>query len=372
MFFFHEGLPRSGKSYEAVVKHIIPAIAKGRPVDAYIEGLNHEKIAECAGVTVERCRELLVQLTREDMAEIWTKTRDNALVALDEMQNFWPTGRDKLPPPMIQFITEHGHRGQDILGMGQDIRDIHAMWRRRCAQKFVFVKLDGLGRQSNYSIRVFRAIGPDKWELVTQNFGKYEERFFGTYASHTTADIQTANYVDSRTVIWNNWQFKWLLPMFGLLLIGSGWALYEWLWGGKLIEAKEVEVAWKPPAPAGQAVRIAAAVPAQAEKPPPVQASPPPPRDYVQTVAEKWRPRLSAFLEMGERRQVVIEFFDESMRARERLDYAQLRSFGYEVEHADGVVWLKREQVQIIATAWPMESQGRLSAQSNREVAGLP
>lgn len=371
MFFFHEGLPRSGKSYEAVVKHIIPAIAKGRPVDAYIEGLNHDKIAELAGVTPERCRELLVQLTREDMPVVWTKTRDNALVCLDEMQNFWPNGRDKLKPEMIQFITEHGHRGQDILGMGQDMRDIHAMWRRRCAQKFVFVKLDGLGRQGNYSIRVHRAIGPDKWELVTQNFGKYEERFFGSYASHTAEDIQTGNYVDARTVIWNNWQFKWLLPVFGVLVLASGWALYRWIWGGELIATQEVHVAWKPPAAAAPVARLPPAVPAkvEADKPPP---PPPPPRDYVQVVADKWRPRLSAYLEAGERRQVVVEFFDEAMRARERLDYAQLRSFGYEVNHLDGIVWLKRDEVEIIATAWPMESQGRVSAQTNREVAGLP
>lgn len=51
MLIFHEGLPRSGKSYEAMVRHIIPALQKGRHVWAYIEGLNHARIAGATGPT---------------------------------------------------------------------------------------------------------------------------------------------------------------------------------------------------------------------------------------------------------------------------------------------------------------------------------
>ncbi|MGL6388160.1 zonular occludens toxin domain-containing protein [Aeromonas hydrophila] len=37
MLIFHEGLPGSGKSYEALVSHIIPRLKDGRTVDAYID-----------------------------------------------------------------------------------------------------------------------------------------------------------------------------------------------------------------------------------------------------------------------------------------------------------------------------------------------
>ena len=50
MIIFHEGLPRSGKSYEAMVKHVLEALKQGRKVFAYVEGLNHEKIAEVIGL----------------------------------------------------------------------------------------------------------------------------------------------------------------------------------------------------------------------------------------------------------------------------------------------------------------------------------
>lgn len=45
MIIFHEGLPGSGKSYEALVKHIIPSLEKGRKVYARLNGFNYEKVS---------------------------------------------------------------------------------------------------------------------------------------------------------------------------------------------------------------------------------------------------------------------------------------------------------------------------------------
>ncbi|MFT7724596.1 MAG: zonular occludens toxin domain-containing protein [Roseateles sp.] len=90
MIIFHEGLPGSGKSYEAMAVRIIPAIKAGREVVAYVEGIDHKKIAEIAGVSEERCRELLHVLTRDQMKSNWVELcRDNALHVFDEAQNFW-------------------------------------------------------------------------------------------------------------------------------------------------------------------------------------------------------------------------------------------------------------------------------------------
>ncbi len=111
MLIFHEGLPGSGKSYEALISHIIPRLKDGRTVDAYVEGLNFEKIAELCEITIEECQERLKQITREEVLNIHNHVRDKSLVIIDEAQNFWPNGRGKLAQPIIQFITEHRHRG---------------------------------------------------------------------------------------------------------------------------------------------------------------------------------------------------------------------------------------------------------------------
>ena len=190
MIIFHEGLPRSGKSYEAVRYRIIAALEKGREVVAYIEGLNFEKIAPLAKISVERCRELLHPLTREDMAEVLKHVRDNALHVFDEAQNFWGN-RDKLSKEMTQFVTEHGHRGMDIVLMGQDRRDVNALWRRRIEIVQAFVKLSGLGSDKSYSVTTWKHQGGEVYIKVGTQVHRYDPKFFGTYASHTGEDIQT-------------------------------------------------------------------------------------------------------------------------------------------------------------------------------------
>jgi hypothetical protein len=50
---FHEGLPGSGKSYEACVMHILPAWIESRAVLANINSINYKKFSDLIGI---RCR----------------------------------------------------------------------------------------------------------------------------------------------------------------------------------------------------------------------------------------------------------------------------------------------------------------------------
>lgn len=51
MIIFHEGMPRSGKSYASIKDHIVPSLAKGRKVYARLDGINFRQIGELAGLT---------------------------------------------------------------------------------------------------------------------------------------------------------------------------------------------------------------------------------------------------------------------------------------------------------------------------------
>ncbi|MFM9928354.1 zonular occludens toxin domain-containing protein [Variovorax sp. H27-G14] len=174
---FYEGLPRAGKSYEAMATLIIPWLQKGREVVAYVEGLETEecqtRIAEVAGITLERVRELLFPLTREDMRPreekkngkvvqvdgAWIeKVRDNALHVFDETQTWWPN-KLRATEALTQFVSEHGHRGMTVLLMGQSLLDLVALWRRRVDQKFTFLKLTALGSDKRYRVTVFKGQG---------------------------------------------------------------------------------------------------------------------------------------------------------------------------------------------------------------------
>ena len=230
MLIFHEGLPGSGKSYEALVSHIIPRIRDGRTVDAYIEGLNFEKIAELCEITLEECQERLKQITRDQVANIYAHVRDKSLVIIDEAQNFWPSGRQKLADPIIQFVTEHRHRGLDVVLMGQNLNDVHSLWRNRIDKKFVFKKLDALGQSKRYAWASY--MGSLKgdgqrsridFEKLTGGIKVYDPKYFGSYASTTSDDTEMGSYEDDRTNILKTAKFKYGMPLALVVAIGSIW-----------------------------------------------------------------------------------------------------------------------------------------------------
>ncbi|MFE8726137.1 zonular occludens toxin family protein [Aeromonas hydrophila] len=220
MLIFHEGLPGSGKSYEALISHIIPRLKDGRTVDAYVEGLNFEKIAELCEITIEECQERLKQITREEVLNIHNHVRDKSLVIIDEAQNFWPNGRGKLAQPIIQFITEHRHRGLDVVLMGQNLNDVHSMWRNRIDKKFIFKKLDVVGQAKRYSWASYtgslRGDGSRtriEFEKITGGIKEYDPKYFGSYASTTSEDNEMGVYKDDRTNILKSAKFKYGMPL---------------------------------------------------------------------------------------------------------------------------------------------------------------
>lgn len=211
-------MPRSGKSYEAMVKHIIPNVLKGRKVFAYIEGINHKKIAELTDKTEQEVQDLVIQITREDVVNIADVVEDNSFVVIDELQNFFPSGRQKLDEKMTQFVTEHGHRGLDILTMGQSLADCHNLWKRRTEVKMAFLKLSAVGKSNSYKWTNYRGqLTPDgnvKYTKIRSGVEKYDSKYFGSYSSHVSSDTNADDYIDDRSNIFKGNTFKYGIPIF--------------------------------------------------------------------------------------------------------------------------------------------------------------
>lgn len=364
---FHGGLPRSGKSFEAMVHKIIPALQKGREVVAYIEGLNFERIAEASGLPLERVQELLHPLTREDMRSVtegegryqtvkdgpWLqKTRDNALHVFDEAQNWWPH-RHKASEELTQFVTEHGHRGIDIVLMGQALPDVLALWRRRVDQRLEFLKLTGFGSSSRYSVTVYKGKGGEKYDKVTTKVHKYEKKYFGTYASHVSDDTNKDNLVDKRSTIWNSSLFTFWIPLAVIGACIGAWKLYSF---------------FKPPQIEVQATPAAAAA-APSTKPnlpisTPVQTSPqnkPSPQEkYFSDLSDKARIRLAGLIVFQGKTQGIVEWIDGGEHVLERIELMQLRDMGVSVMQVGQSVRLTLGDWQQIATMWPLDVPARV------------
>lgn len=383
MIIFHEGLPRSGKSYEAVVKHVLPALQNSRHVYARMDGLDDPsciaKIAYLINKPYEHVDQYLHHMDDEQVMHVYDCVQDNSLVLLDELQNFWPVGKGALQGPISKFVTEHGHRGIDILCMGQDLRDCHALWKRRVDRKVVFMKLDVLGAAGKYKWVMYKAKSGERFEQVATGVQSYDKKYFGTYKSHVSEDTNTANYKDDRSVLWNSFGMRLGAVFVVLSVIIGGWYLK------KQFDPQTTSLYKVPPKSdsSGHAVvsvPSVPSVPSAANVVPAVYTQPlpaPPPisstsKDYVQGLeASGGRVRLVTVMTgMDRPPYVVIEFRDSSYRVTDRLDNFMLSDLGWsiEIKSMKMVRVYKKGYSDMIVTAWPLEVIGEVSDRQNEAV----
>ncbi|WP_343549426.1 zonular occludens toxin domain-containing protein [Ralstonia sp.] len=384
MFIFHEGLPRSGKSYEAMAKRIIPALQKGRKVWARLNGMNYEKIADVAGLPVERVRELLHEIPEAKVLLWHTLVENDALVILDEMQNFWPESVRNIPLDQMKAITEHGHRGLDIIGMGQILKGkggVNANWVNRCDQKICFEKQNAQGRDDHYRWTAYKGRlenGRMKFEKIDSGVQRYDEKYFGTYATRVEGALNAETYKDDRT---NFMRSKLVRFYFPIAVVVGGFA-FGYLW--HLFKGGGMEKALLKKDPTTTTTTSTVTLPASSpvasaqpmQQPGQQTASVAPQKadvmtdDYVSAITAKWRPRLSGLIARPGRARVVVEWYDEGFRVKERMSAAQLEEFGWAVvrsAYGEHVV-LSKQGVHIAVTAWPMEPFAAVSQEQQRSI----
>jgi zona occludens toxin len=328
MIIFHEGLPRSGKSYESTVEWILPALKKGRKVFARINGLNHEKFAELADLTLDECKALLIPISEEQVPTIYQHVENDALVIIDELQNFFPSGRMKLSDEMTKFVTEHGHRGLDIVCMGQSLADCHNIWRRRVQRKIQFLKLDALGTDKKYKWTAYQGMMDAKGEITftKMNAGvkSYDPQYFGTYASHQADTENKGNLKDNRLNVWNSPIFKFYIPAAIFAACYGVYHLYSFF--QPATPPQKVEQVQQ--APLQQQTQQAAIQQTPPNQPPPK----PKDWDFVMELNEKYKVELTYLSEFnGFIYDALVVWTDDNNRVKDQLYYADLKELGYKV-----------------------------------------
>lgn len=383
MLIFHEGLPGAGKSYAAIKDHVVPALRKGRKVFAYIEGLDHDRIARVAGISVDICQQLLVQITREQVPTIYEHVENDAFVVIDELQNFWPTNRTRLTGPIVEFITEHRHRGLDVLLMGQVLSDCHAMWRNRVDQLVFFYNRDAVGKPDEYKWSVRKRESNGKFAEITRGNATYDPDYFGTYASHTQGTTNTEKYEDTRANVWNSPVLRRMLPLYGgifLLCLGVVVWMFRGGLAGSTVKAQEA-------VDKGQGTKAVATVPVQAPVQAPVQgpvldARPAqgklaeaiePPEDFVDSLSLKYRIRLGGMITGMGKMAGWVEWRENDNGLKERLSFVELAGLGWlvMVTPDGGMVTLTKGSKRYYATGWPVQDvEGKASQATVRDIAG--
>lgn len=399
MIIFYEGLPRSGKSINALKEFVIPMLKKGRAVYAYIEGLNHEQIAKLASIDYDKCIELLIPLKREEVLDWFKIVPNDAFLVIDEIQNFYPDNRKQLDQTIIQAIAEHGHNGLDILIMGQVFSDVHKIWLGRCAQRVLFMKREAAGKPDEFTQIIYKPVvngDKIKWQELRRIKGiPYDKAYFGSYKSHTDGTHNTDTLIDDRANVRNNPIIKKWLPIFGIVaLISLFYIIYMFMGGGleKSITAN------KNPTPINNyqqninsqnfedlkrqhQIKKDALQRHSLPQNIPTPSLPQPIKpdltviDDIESLNKQGRPRLSGFIKSRNKLIGFVEWRTDDFKILERLTFQQLKVYGYLVllDADNSVAILTNGLNKFTVTAWPVnDPQGELTQHRIQLIASQP
>ncbi|MBO9748859.1 zonular occludens toxin domain-containing protein [Xanthomonas phaseoli pv. dieffenbachiae] len=368
MLVFNEGVPRAGKSYDAVKNHILPAIKKGRRVFARLNGLRHDRIAKHLGMEEKDVRHWLVLVDTKDVAKLFACTQDasgkwcipdefkDALVVIDEVHEFYVNERKPLEPAVENFWALLGQNGGDAVIMTQWINRLHSAVKARIEKKNTFQKLTAVGMKSRYRVTYFHTTSPGKFEKVGGQTLKYDPAIFPLYDGYAPGAENTEVYEEGGKNVWAAMAVRAVI-----FLVVGGVGLY--FFAGFFSKGKQET---QKPAPGGAHVwqqsdktSVGAGL-ANGAPSVPVHAPPPDPladltdeQRYVAQLAEKGRIRLAARARVGSHERAWVQWIDTSNNVIEQLDIDQLRALGYVVSMLPYGVRLAAGKHVLVATPWP-------------------
>lgn len=346
---FHEGLPGAGKSYEACVFHILPALKAGRQVVTNIRGVNWEKFAELLEEPVEYIKMLLIYIepaeqdgeaseierVKNDFAD---KTPDNAMIVWDEVQDYFPSGNYKLPINQQKFWTEHRHRGLEIVIMGQDRDDVHKIIRSRIEDIVYFLKLQAVGRPNQYKWEQLQKQSKGRFVKIGSGVRSYESKYFGLYQSHRRESVKGGVYQTARSnVLVNSKALSLGVPVVFLGACFAVWHLIGFFNPEPAKPASSVTVQRESDEPPAHLVNAPPEPPVVASESQPVtndEPEKPLPIDYFDNLVQQYALRATVIMDSekpGKELMGQVELLDPSMHVKERFYLSDIRALGWTV-----------------------------------------
>ncbi len=240
------GAPGGGKSYEAVVFHILPALAKGRKVitNLPVNVDEFEKIHPGAAELIEirtttkapRPPEQLEtgQNTQRVTLATATPWRSIPFWHPDDFEDFW-RHPDKgfgplyvidechIPLPVRgtlvkveEWFSLHRHHNADVLLITQSYGKISAAIRDLVQVVYRVRKNVALGSMGSYTRKVQDGL---RGEVVNTTMRQYEPKFFPLYKSHTQSSSGAELGANDIRPFWKHWTFIGAAIFIGIFLV---------------------------------------------------------------------------------------------------------------------------------------------------------
>jgi zona occludens toxin len=198
MIMFYEGVPGSGKSYDAIVK-IVANLKKGRKVYTNIDGVENVKCKEMikcmTGLDDFDIDEKLIILQREDVFHFWDFVTPGSFIVIDEAQKFfnsrdWQKEENR---KCADWCSTHRHEGYDALFLTQKIEKVDTQVRTLTEWTYRYKKVNFLGSLISQTYICFAFSGDDTSNPLTKIVRKYEKKYFACYKSYITKDVKELN-----------------------------------------------------------------------------------------------------------------------------------------------------------------------------------
>lgn len=223
MLAIMSGQPGSGKSYESVVFHVLPALQAGRKVVTNLpiqlhtiaainpDWLNLLDLRQPAGRWLGD--------TIEDYGDPWRDSRGKGpLYVIDECHK--SLSKQTITPQVLEWYVEHRHEGADILLVTAALRSVVNDLKDLCDVYYKVRNNRSLGSDKSYVRKVHNGV---RGELLSQQIRTYDPANFKFYKSHTKSQSSVTEAMAQDVVpIWKHWTFKFSAPM---LLLGGFFSL---------------------------------------------------------------------------------------------------------------------------------------------------
>ena len=208
------GRPGAGKSYEAVVRHILPALKQLRKIVTNIP-LNVDWFASILG---DEVRELIVIVDggfhqygqqryfakAEDFLkyDTWRNDKNQGVYFfVDECHLAMPQG--STDRALKEYLSMHRHYGHDIMLLTQNFRKVDRDVKDMVQNCYYCTKLSFLGKDESYVVKVADGVTRN---YITTHERKYDPTFYPAYQSHTKS---SGSVREATTTDVTKWYQRW-------------------------------------------------------------------------------------------------------------------------------------------------------------------
>lgn len=215
------GKPGGGKSYEAVVTHIIKVVTVDRR--KVVTNLPLQVDAFCS-VYGDYCRDLIDivdgefhnyggerPFSKKDhylQYEEWQNEKgQKTYFFIDECHLAMPMqGTEK---ELKEFFSMHRHYGFDIMLITQNFRKVDRDIRDMVQNHYRCIKKSMLGQDNKYILKVHDGASSSNQSVVATHDREYEQKYFKFYQSHTKSNQSVVEATSNDVQIWwKHWSIK--------------------------------------------------------------------------------------------------------------------------------------------------------------------